>query len=293
MGRRVGFTLVELLVIISIIVLLASLLLSSLSKAKAKTHSTRCVANLRQLVIGFTTTVDADEGRLRLNKQLFSLTAQGRWWNQTWGLPHEGSICPSAPDKPLAARQPLPTKVPDGIHPGSVDSAWFLDYPGMMDIDWWTWTDPLQSHLHQRRTGSYIYNNWVLGEWHFEEQERGKSFRVDSEIENPSRTPLFGDGVHWWWWLGSAWGPKATDLPAPNLVTGRLAGPSYGMGAFTIPRHGSRPARVSTNHPPNLKLPGAINVGFYDGHVETVPLEQLWNLYWHREYVPPTRRPGL
>jgi len=42
-----------------------------------------------------------------------------------------------------------------------------------------------------------------------------------------------------------------------------------------------------------VKLPGAINVSFWDGHVEQVKLEGLWQLYWHRDYVPPAKRPGL
>jgi hypothetical protein len=33
-------------------------------------------------------------------------------------------------------------------------------------------------------------------------------------------------------------------------------------------------------------------VGFFDGHVELVPLERLWSLYWHKDYQPPAKRPG-
>ena len=47
------------------------------------------------------------------------------------------------------------------------------------------------------------------------------------------------------------------------------------------------------NLPQNVKLPGAINVSFWDGHVEQVKLEGLWQLYWHRDYVPPAKRRGL
>jgi hypothetical protein len=40
-------------------------------------------------------------------------------------------------------------------------------------------------------------------------------------------------------------------------------------------------------------LPGAINVASYDGHVETVKLERLWKLYWHKNWAAPAKRPGL
>jgi prepilin-type processing-associated H-X9-DG protein len=78
----------------------------------------------------------------------------------------------------------------------------------------------------------------------------------------------------------------------PPGVTGLDPGVP-GMGIFTIPRHGSRPRKVPRDFPPNQTLPGAINMSFYDGHVEQVKLERLWSLYWHKDYVPPAKRPGL
>jgi len=65
------------------------------------------------------------------------------------------------------------------------------------------------------------------------------------------------------------------------------------MGFFAIARHGSRPSSLPKKWAGDQRLPGAVNVGFFDGHVEQVQLERLWHLYWHYDYQPPAKRPGL
>jgi prepilin-type N-terminal cleavage/methylation domain-containing protein len=68
-----AFTLIELLVVIAIIAVLASLLLPTLGRAKAKAKDITCVSNLKQLGVALNLFADENDGKLPTAEQMPSM----------------------------------------------------------------------------------------------------------------------------------------------------------------------------------------------------------------------------
>src|SRR6188474_2278633 len=71
-----GFTLLELLVTVSIIALLAALLLPAVIQSRAATRRTACLSNLRQWALAVRMYSDAHHGRLPYRGQGIQPTSQ-------------------------------------------------------------------------------------------------------------------------------------------------------------------------------------------------------------------------
>jgi prepilin-type processing-associated H-X9-DG protein len=158
---------------------------------------------------------------------------------------------------------------------------------GACDTAWvWNQSNPWSQ-------GSYAMNGWFYsstgaGAFLANSAEVTNFFNKEGNIRKPSLTPIFADSV----WVDFE--PMPTDEPNPNLyLCGGWVNPA-GMERIVTPRHGwNNPRSAPINHPVSQRLPGGINIGLIDGHVEMPTLESLWNYSWHLNWIVPNPRPRI
>ena len=245
--RRRAFSLVELLVVVSILALLLALLMPSLQMARTLARDSVCRSNLSQLNRAHSAYMVNSKGDFfPYNGSIIYMA-----FLEKYHTVHEIRLCPQA-DKPF---------YPNTAARGGSRNAWQAwSRRGSYGVNGWIYnpTDAATNYNAGGRAYPCCKNRPFPGSW----------WQGIGDTGYPALTPSYADSNWvdgWPWW----------DDIVPPVLDGSITDPNekFQMSRFCFDRH---------------RL--AINVGFLDGHVDRVPLGQLWTLLWSKLHEPSERQ---
>jgi prepilin-type N-terminal cleavage/methylation domain-containing protein/prepilin-type processing-associated H-X9-DG protein len=205
--KKRAFTLVELLVVISIIALLLSVLMPALSKAKKQAKATVCMSTLHQWGAVFLAYTTANNGSFHPGwgdvAPDYDLVRRSHWMDclKPYYQDEKMALCPSAtnPDIRLGRY---------GTWGPEADTEWYpTGFYGSYGLNAWVCNPPADWPVVKKMPRR---NNWKT-----------------INVKRASNIPVFMDSCHFRHW------PRETDIPTWLENEGIV----NGMAAFTVNRH--------------------------------------------------------
>lgn len=246
-----GFSLMELLVVISIITLLISIIQPSLKNAREVARQSTCLSNIRQIGTGWQSYTTESLGGIfdytlnRPDRKLWT-TMLAPFYGNDAAVLH----CPSANDPP--GDTGLGNIGIAGVRMGDASLDWIEARPGY-------------NAPHPFNRSSYCYNGNMFADSVY--NTAANRWQKTTMIANPDNVPILGDGI----WRSATPGLAgvAKRFP-PNLFDPLSSATNVDDAVF----------RWVTNRHGN-----ASQIVFADSHASAIPLNKMWSLQWHRNYV--------
>ena len=252
--NKSGFTLVELLVVVSIIALLVSILMPALGKARAQAKNIMCKTNIRSLQTG--TILYTMDNNDKMMPQSVSNT-YGVWGN-LW-IEGIASYCEDVDEIRHCPNTRPGTS--SGHAPGTAKRSW--RWGGYID----------SSGTTRTIGGSYAINGWFYNYSNYTPPTTPPDFQsmiyknISNTGSSPALIPFFSDSA----WV-DVW-PVDGEVCSADL---NLSEPDVwststyeSIEKLLMNRHGRR-----------------TNISFLDGHQESVDLERVWSLKWNKKFIP-------
>lgn len=259
-----AFTLVELLVVISIIAVLLAVLMPALNRAKKQARSVIDLTNLKQWGLMYSMYCQDNSGYFFSGEVKGSSNPvdidHGRYWRaamQPYSKNDKMWLCPETLKPKLNNSEPAKGD--------PIETAWAFEDPKTKKVD----------------VGSYGLNAWVLnpsqsmlngGEVLGRKESLGyklSDYWRNSYIKGANKVPVFSDA-----WFTDAW-PKDNDMPALDPPSGPGKNCAGDIETYTK----NEIQRLCVD-----RHAGNMGMVFMDWSARKVGLKELWTLKWHKSF---------